>query len=392
MIVESIDHRKPRTHPQKTSTEAECVRVVLQPNAESFYADLCLLNAKNGNKWTDQEALEIESKILVGHLELAAFQIILTKALCTTQNAISPPLCLNPDVNLTRIVNTVIRASTPSDSVLSKRKQVHEPEEDENDKAKRTKLWSQYMHPRKGKPSSQMCASTLSTSPTMFLTAMNSQNKRSMFDILHEVAQKDEKGTYELKRKQSKNEPALFHQQGQPQSNQTFVPPNAVNPTTAPPALPPSAPPTQDDQKAKAKAKNTKKADAQDAPASNKGKKKTISNPNMPPQSSPVPEQKKVAPVLSGVSRTPVDPGAMVAASPNPSPQFQHLHQTSVSPHPPIFAASVSSIADNKQPQKKGVLKKPDEQNIQPQPHQPQLLQAGQMVRHILTNLSLIIY
>lgn len=63
MIVESIDHRKPSS--ESASNEPECVRVVLQPNGESFYADLCLLNAKHGNTWTDQEVLEVESKILV---------------------------------------------------------------------------------------------------------------------------------------------------------------------------------------------------------------------------------------------------------------------------------------------------------------------------------------
>lgn len=66
MIVESMDHRKPRLHVQQSSAkEPECVRVVLQPTAESLYADLCLLNAKSGSTWTDQEALAVESKILV---------------------------------------------------------------------------------------------------------------------------------------------------------------------------------------------------------------------------------------------------------------------------------------------------------------------------------------
>lgn len=66
MIVESIDYRKPRAHlTQPAAKDPESVRVVLQPTAESFYADLCLLNAKHGGKWTDQEALEVESKILV---------------------------------------------------------------------------------------------------------------------------------------------------------------------------------------------------------------------------------------------------------------------------------------------------------------------------------------
>ncbi|KAF8579913.1 hypothetical protein K439DRAFT_1358359 [Ramaria rubella] len=149
MIVESIDHRKLRVlHPPSDSNEPETVRVVLQPNAESLYADLCLLNAKNGYTWTDQEVLDVESKIL---------------------NATCPPLCLDPDVNLTRIVNTVVRASTPAASVSLKRKQVEEPEEDENDKAKRSKLWSQYMHPRNGKPSSQVYVHLLAYISTTIL-------------------------------------------------------------------------------------------------------------------------------------------------------------------------------------------------------------------------------
>ncbi|KAF8517924.1 Spt20 family-domain-containing protein [Hysterangium stoloniferum] len=128
MIVETTDHRKPRVAPTK---EPECVRTVLQPNAESIHADICLLNAKSGNTWTDMQAIQHEAEIL---------------------NQMCPPLFLEPDVHYTRVVNTVIRATTSPDTVLRKRKQIQEPEEDENDKAKRAKLMSQYMHPQRGKP------------------------------------------------------------------------------------------------------------------------------------------------------------------------------------------------------------------------------------------------
>lgn len=40
-------------------------RVVLRPNTESTWADMRLLNNKLDTKWTDQEALEAEAKIVV---------------------------------------------------------------------------------------------------------------------------------------------------------------------------------------------------------------------------------------------------------------------------------------------------------------------------------------
>lgn len=45
--------------------EKTVTRVLLRPNSETLFADLCLLNQKNGSKWTDKDALEIEAKILV---------------------------------------------------------------------------------------------------------------------------------------------------------------------------------------------------------------------------------------------------------------------------------------------------------------------------------------
>jgi len=58
--VNSKDNSKETEPLEKTTT-----RVLLRPNSETLFADLCLLNQKSGNKWTDKEALEIEAKILV---------------------------------------------------------------------------------------------------------------------------------------------------------------------------------------------------------------------------------------------------------------------------------------------------------------------------------------
>lgn len=58
--VNSKDNSKDNKPLEKTVT-----RVLLRPNSETLFADLCLLNQKNGSKWTDKDALEIEAKILV---------------------------------------------------------------------------------------------------------------------------------------------------------------------------------------------------------------------------------------------------------------------------------------------------------------------------------------
>jgi hypothetical protein len=58
--VNSKDNSKESKPLEKTVT-----RVLLRPNSETLFADLCLLNQKSGNKWTDKDALEIEAKILV---------------------------------------------------------------------------------------------------------------------------------------------------------------------------------------------------------------------------------------------------------------------------------------------------------------------------------------
>jgi len=62
--VELLDYR-PSKSKEPALEKPERTRVVLHPSSESLWADICLLNQKAGNQWTDQDALEIEARILV---------------------------------------------------------------------------------------------------------------------------------------------------------------------------------------------------------------------------------------------------------------------------------------------------------------------------------------
>lgn len=65
MVVELLDYRSQKVnqpHPEKP----ERTRVILHPNPETLYADICSLNQRNGGSWSDAEAIEIEAKLLVG--------------------------------------------------------------------------------------------------------------------------------------------------------------------------------------------------------------------------------------------------------------------------------------------------------------------------------------
>jgi transcription factor SPT20 len=66
MIVELLDYRAQRKGKNAPTPERpERTRVVLHPTSESLWADICLLGHKFGDKWTDQDALEIEARLLV---------------------------------------------------------------------------------------------------------------------------------------------------------------------------------------------------------------------------------------------------------------------------------------------------------------------------------------
>ncbi len=64
MIVEIEEFKQSNSKDNKLP-EKTVARVLLRPNSETLFADLCLLNQKAGNKWTDKDALEVEAKILV---------------------------------------------------------------------------------------------------------------------------------------------------------------------------------------------------------------------------------------------------------------------------------------------------------------------------------------
>ena len=57
LIVEIHDHRK--------TEEPVIKRVAMQPTAESLWTDIILLNEDWGYLWTEDIALEVESKVLV---------------------------------------------------------------------------------------------------------------------------------------------------------------------------------------------------------------------------------------------------------------------------------------------------------------------------------------
>ncbi|KAI0357989.1 hypothetical protein OH77DRAFT_1397640 [Trametes cingulata] len=126
LIVELLDYRPSKTTDAELE-QPERTRIVLTPNDESRWTDICLMGEKSAVPWTDADALELEAKLLM-----------------TT----APPLCLEPDVHLTRIVNATHRATTPPAPPSLKRKaSVMNQEADEVEKARRIKI-SQFMNPR----------------------------------------------------------------------------------------------------------------------------------------------------------------------------------------------------------------------------------------------------
>ncbi|KAH9933385.1 uncharacterized protein B0H18DRAFT_983411 [Fomitopsis serialis] len=110
MIVETLEE------PQKT-------RVVLSPNPETLWTDICLMNKQAGNAWSDLDALEVEARILI---------------------ATAPPLCLDSDPHLTRMANNTLRASVPTAPLSLKRKAATE-------KNRRAKL-AHFMNPKYTRP------------------------------------------------------------------------------------------------------------------------------------------------------------------------------------------------------------------------------------------------
>ena len=64
LIAELVDYRPARAKDPLLETP-DVQRVVLRPNSETVWADVCMLNLKTGGKMSDKDALQLEAKILV---------------------------------------------------------------------------------------------------------------------------------------------------------------------------------------------------------------------------------------------------------------------------------------------------------------------------------------
>ncbi|KAK0497381.1 Spt20 family-domain-containing protein [Armillaria luteobubalina] len=145
LIAELLDYRPLKANDPPLETPGR-TRTVLHPTPESLWADVCKIAAakkqQEGLVMTDKDALEIESRILV-----RLFTCIMPPS-HSQQLATAPPLCLDPDPDLTRMVNHIVRVSTPTIPTSLKRKaSAVDQEEDETDKARRAKIM-QFMNSR----------------------------------------------------------------------------------------------------------------------------------------------------------------------------------------------------------------------------------------------------
>ena len=62
--MELLDYR-PAKGGDPELENPERTRVVLTPNDESRWADICLMNQRSNAMWTDEDALQVEARLLV---------------------------------------------------------------------------------------------------------------------------------------------------------------------------------------------------------------------------------------------------------------------------------------------------------------------------------------
>ncbi|KAA1468931.1 hypothetical protein DENSPDRAFT_549094 [Dentipellis sp. KUC8613] len=291
------------------NTPAKITRVVLHPNGESFWADLCLLNQKTGKKWTDQEALEVEARIVA---------------------ATAPPLCLDPDPRLGRIANKMLRVSaprTPEPLRPKKRKAaaMDQPETDEESIARRAKLF-QFMNPQRNRSATPTyrlldTITKMKTQPALEPPAAQPAappNPQAQFQHLQQIAP-----------------------QPQPPPQQTLVPPPRHTATPVAPIAPMTAAPKGRPPKKKGEGQTPSNATegtvGTPTPAATPVASTPISaTPQLPTQQlrhnlQPSPHPPSQSPHPTSVyASSPADP-----SRPTPSPALHH-HPPSQSPHPPI--------------------------------------------------------
>ena len=152
--MELLDYR-PAKSTQPDLEQPERSRVVLSPNDESRWADICLLNQKADNSWTDADSLQVEARLLVRRGN--AVKLLACLLIHDFQLATAPPLCLEPDVHLTRVVNATQRVSTPPAPLSLKRKaSAVDQEADDIENARRLKIM-QFMVPRRDVTRGSVC-------------------------------------------------------------------------------------------------------------------------------------------------------------------------------------------------------------------------------------------
>ncbi|CAE6359522.1 unnamed protein product [Rhizoctonia solani] len=217
LIVEEHDHTltteetpsDPSSSDSKTkaqSNSAQKRRIVLYPNGETLWADISILNARNGNTWTDQQAIEFEAKIL---------------------SAIAPPLCLDPDPMASKIASLAMN-STSLD--FSKRKHSSMENDKRDDTARKAE------HDK-------------------FMNVMNPRSTRIFHADFRQISWVEEH------RRGSRAE----ERPGSPTQSSGAQPPVAPTPTP-PPGSASGLPESIDEQSSSQKKKSKKKRDGPDSP------------------------------------------------------------------------------------------------------------------------------
>ncbi|KAH6889046.1 hypothetical protein BKA70DRAFT_1121209 [Coprinopsis sp. MPI-PUGE-AT-0042] len=115
VVVKLLDYRATRSKHLEQEKQ-DRTRVIPYPNPEPLYAGVCALNARSKSNWTDCDALDTDSKLLLAN---------------------APPLYLIPVLHLTRIARHVLRAPSPTVPMsLNRNAYAHEPKEGEAGKTR----------------------------------------------------------------------------------------------------------------------------------------------------------------------------------------------------------------------------------------------------------------
>ncbi|CAE6447252.1 unnamed protein product [Rhizoctonia solani] len=188
------------------SNSAQKRKIVLYPNGETLWADISILNTRNGSTWSDQQAIEFEAKIL---------------------SAIAPPLCLDPDPIASKIASLAMNSA----SLHSPKRKHSSMENDKRDDSARKAEHDKFMN------------------------VMNPRSTRIFHPDFRQISWVEEyrRGTGSEERP------------GSPAQGPAAQAPVAPTPTP-PPSLAPGLPELIDEQSSSQKKKSKKKRDGPDSP------------------------------------------------------------------------------------------------------------------------------